>query len=237
MQLIKSLLIVFLLTMLMQFNVYSQEKDTTSAEDKAWEKVDGMEIKPLKEFIKLYPEGIHINDAKALLLMQKRLKLFRQRKKKPKYVITFKQMGESWLESKSMEKEKDVKDIIGFSFIKNAYYTDINHPHMGFAFFRPLGKGSGAIRMTKQGVAFPTKDGSILAIKTNGMNTKDALKELGSINYFGGYHFITPESKSKSTGLDNTVYFGIIKGMGFVHLYGTVTVIAPNGKKTIIKKK
>lgn len=239
MHLIKYLSIVLTLVILWQLNVYSQDQDTTSTEGIAWEKVDGMEIEPLGKFIKLFPEGTHINDAKVLLLMQNRMELYRQRKKKPKYVITFKQMGERWLDSKRVEKEKDVKDIIGFSFVKDAYNTPTGHPHISFGFFQPLGKGSGTITMAKHGVpALPTKDGSILAIKTYGMNTKDALKELGAIDtFFGGYHFITPESKSKWTALEGTAYFGLIKGIGFVHIYGDVTVISPKGKGTIIKEK
>lgn len=237
--LIKNLSIVFIIVFLIQLSILPQDLDSTSVEDLAWEKVDGMEIEPLEKFIKLFPEGTHINDAKALLLMQNRMKLYRQRKKQPKYIITFKQMGERWLDSKKVEKEKGGKDIIGFSFIKDAFYSGTSDQQIGFGFFQPLGKGSGTITMAKHGVpALPTKDGSILAIKTYGMNTKDALRELGAIDtFFGGYHFITSGAEFSWKGLDGAVFFGVIKNIGFVHLYGDVTVLSPKGKETIIKEE
>lgn len=60
----------------------------------------------------------------------------------------------------------------------------------------------------------PTGDGSILAIRTFGL----------PLNYINGIVFQSDK--------DETLYFGVIHGIGLVHLHGKGTVTTPDGKIT-----
>src|SRR4029077_3184783 len=83
-------------------------------------------------------------------------------------------------------------DFIGLAFTKIPV-----DPGVGVLAFRPLGKGRGTVRQTTKGPELPTGDGAIIAIKTYGMNTRDVLRKLeGNESLFGGFHFVTPDTKT-----------------------------------------
>ncbi len=82
--------------------------------------------------------------------------------------------------------------------------------------FRSL--GSGGISLDSEGmVAAPTGDGSILAFRTQGLK----------------YEYASAITFQTSGGME-IIYFGVVHGVGLVHLHGAGKVTMPDGKEVVL---
>jgi len=121
----------------------SQTADEATARA-AWLKVDAFEPEALRAFLSEFPESGYVKDAKALLVMHQRIADYRSRKAKPQFIISTKQLGARWTDSKAASE----RDIVGFAFVK----TDFE-PGVGLAGTLPLFKGTGTVRYTEMALS------------------------------------------------------------------------------------
>lgn len=242
---------IILLVLLAVFSALALRADDDGGDAVDWKKVDAMKTASLEQFITSHPEGGHVEDARTLLLLHHRMAEVRTNEARTQLIIPVLRQDDSQpIEEKKSEPNLAVRvirpedgdgrhaeyapeaEIVGLAFTKLPV-----EPGVGVLSFRPFGKGPGAIRQTASGPVLPSQDGTILAIKTYGMNTKDVLTKLeGDESMFGRFHFITPNTTTDLTSSEGSAYFGVINGMGLVHLYGDVKVIKPDGSQIDIKE-
>lgn len=175
----------------------------------SYEDVNSFDPNSLQKFLKSCPscEGAH--NAKEALELLGIVKKIRQGKKKPDYVIPFKNIGgaDGWAGPGEM-------GFTGYSFEKaQGGYI------LRGVFFGPFtgGKTPGGNVVSFDGEGNPRcadTDGSIIGFNTDGIE----------FTYYGGVKFKTPGNEP--------AYFAVLKGKGFVHLKGAVTVTVA-GKKPV----
>lgn len=171
-------------------------------EEKAWNEVNGMEPTSLKNFLEVFPDGKYVDEAKLYLSLHNKIDAIRSKREKPTFVIPFPKLGERWEEWK---KRRPDKDAVGIFFRK----TDL-----GVTMSISSLLGSGTISFDSyQTPITPTGDGSIVAFRTGGLK----LVYIGSIII-------------ECAG-EEVMYFGVIHGVGLVHLHGKGKVIMPDSKE------
>jgi hypothetical protein len=181
------------------FAFAQEEKEKAGADTEAWNKVDQMNVAQLNDFLKGFPDSRHASEAKFDLSLHQKIADFRSGKAKSALVIPFDKLGERW---KYWCKAKPDRGAVGV--YRNESTAGI---------FRAMGC---AIMSTDYSgmIMAPTGDGSIIAIKTDGLK-------------YGYIADIVFESEK-----GGTLYFAVVKDKGLVHIYGKGKVTIPGGKET-----
>jgi hypothetical protein len=184
------------------------EKSDNSVEEKAYKNVNSFDPQSLRAFLNGFPSGKHSQDAKTALELLDRVQNIKKGKIAADYVIPFENIGgaDGWAGP----------GRIGFT----GYTAGKGRGHITRGvFLGPFNGGEtpgrGLISFDSQGnLRVADTDGSIIGFITNGID----------YGYYGGVKFKTPG--------DAPAYFGVIKGKGFVHLKGAVSVTV-KGKATV----
>ena len=174
----------------------------TNTDEAVWKKVDQMDTKALEKFLADYPNGKNAKDAKFDLALHKKIENIRSGKEKSLLVIPFEKLGDRW---KAWEKRSPEKGAVGI--YRNKESAGI---------FAVMGRAMISSDYSGK-IITPTGDGSILAIRTDGLDYR----------YIGDIVFQSEK--------DDTLYFGVIQGKGLMHLSGKGKVTMPDGKETILK--
>ena len=191
----------------------SEEKQKTP-EQKAWEDVNSLNKKSLQDFLKNFPDGELTKEARAAIELQDKITGIREGKARDAFTISFDVLGEKW---KAWQKRRPEKGVVG-------YFAEKGDGMSTIGIFTPKpfsgGKtpGRGILSFDERGILVsPTGDGSIVAIRTDGLK----------LEWFSGLVFETPT--------EEPIYFAVIEGKGLIHLKGAGKVTLPDGKTTDIK--
>jgi hypothetical protein len=207
--------------------LFAQTSTDSLAEETSWEKVSPFDTKSISSFLKDFPNGNHIEDAKLLFLLQSKLQAIKRKKVKPEFTIPIAKIKQRWSDSKEFDS---TRHFMGWGIEKKSWGP-------AFFVFSPMGKTKETVKMVHHQLpALPTRDGSILAIKTYGLNSKVEFTKMGAENIFGGYHFLTPALEVSWIDRRGAMYFGAIENVGFVYLHGVGKIISPDGKEIEMKK-
>ena len=193
-----------------EFASGAKRKIDSKKQEKAWGEVNSMDATSLHGYLETFPDGQHADEAKIYLSMHNKIAAIKNNQEKPDFVIPFQQFGERW---ESWKKSKPEKGILGIFVGK----TDFG---LSKGVFRAMGGGktSFGVYLDAYGTpAAPTGEGSIIAFQTNGLK----------LEYIGSIIFETPG--------DEAIYFGVVHGVGLVHLHGEGKVTMPDGTEAELK--
>jgi len=189
---------IVLLTALAVYQALAQDLDLqeTNAEGLAWQQVNGMDRTDLTSFLRDFPTGEHAEKARLYLSLQERIASIRDRNEEPEFVIFFGEFGERW---QAWEARRPDQGSVGI-FLKK---TDTGAT---LGIFSPVG-GPTTFSFDEYGIpVIPTGDGSLVAIRTNGLQ----------FEWVDGLSIQTPG--------DNPLYFGVLGDVGLTYLHGQGTV-------------
>lgn len=178
---------------------YTSGQDVDNSEQEAWFNVDQMSINQLKNFIDRYPNGKFANDANFDLSLHQTIADIRADKVIDPVIIPFEDLGERWNYWCEAIPEKGALGV---------FRTESTAGMM-------RAMGASIMSTDYSGMLMvPTGDGSILAIKTNGLPYK----------YIGDIIF--------ESGKEGTLYFAVIRDKGLVHIHGLGKITMPDGTVT-----
>jgi hypothetical protein len=176
----------------------------TEPEREAWAEVQCLDSQSLEEFLESFPEGTHANDARLYLSLFQRIADIQSGLQEPGFAIPFDALGERWEEWKQRLPERGAT---GYAATESQ-----NAVSLSFTFRFP-GCG-GSMAFDSQGTPVsPTGDGSIVTFETHDLK-------------FEYLNSILIESPG-----EETLYFAVVEGIGFVHLHGRGKVTMPDGSE------
>ncbi len=182
---------------------------TDSAEETAWKDVNCFDKQSLQSFIQAFASGKHTQDAKDALELNTQIQNIRNGKETVKFAIQFDDLegGDAWA----------APGDVGFTG-KGIHRLSGDYLSR-YAFFPPMdgGKTPGINVISFDSSGNPrvsVTDGSIVGFATDGVD----------LVFYGGTKFRTPGNAP--------AFFAVIKGKGFVHLKGAVSVTV-KGKETV----
>lgn len=185
------------------------KESTSSIEETEWENVNCFDTQLLQSFLQAFPSGKHTQDAKDALELNNCIRQIKEDKGATNYVIQFGDLGggDAWA----------ALGDVGFTGRGIHRMSDGNISVAYFSTPMNGGKTPGAniISFDSNGnQRVRVTDGSIVAFATDGLE----------LVFYGGAKFKTPGSAP--------AFFAVIKGKGFVHLKGAVSVTI-KGKATV----
>jgi hypothetical protein len=193
-------LVSIALTTYSQEPVRPPQTAAKSPDETAYDKVNSLDPQSLQDYLRQFPAGQHSQNAKDALELQTLVKKIKGGSIDPDLVIPFQSIGGAggWA----------LPGKAGFTgYVIQRQGRDTTSGITWEPFDGGQTPGRDVISFDSNGnPAVADTDGSIIAFTTNGI-------ELG---YYGGVKFETPGAAP--------AFFGVIKGLGFVHLKGAVRV-------------
>jgi hypothetical protein len=181
-------------------------RERSSSETAAWRETSWGDPDALQAFLNRFPDGYWAPQAIFLRTLQRRMGAIRSGGILPDLVITFEQLGprwHSWKRGLSIKEEPDV-GVIAYHLDQTGFFGAIPDPDQ---------PGPNAIIYDAYGVPMTyTGDGSLVIFETNGLE----------LEYINSIVIQSLEGEA--------LYFGVIEGMGLVHLHGRGRVGIPSSQ-------
>ncbi len=172
----------------------------SAAETKAWEQIKCLDVASLETLLAEFPDGSHAYDAELFIALSRKIEVIQAGQEKPEFVIGFPQLGSRW---QAWERDSPGTGLMGYTLSRNSQGVAL-----GISFLLP----GCAISFDMSGMPMTsTGDGSIVTFMTNGLE-------------FEYLNSIVIQSSEQET-----LFFGVIDGLGLVYLHGNGKVVMPNG--------
>lgn len=226
-------------------------------ESKAWEQLDVSSVEAIQGYLSTYPNSTNVVPAQFALELQKVVASVKRGEAKPKIVIPFDGLGRHWARSKSASVDYTLLGILARPQVNenNRYFVFSPIAHRDIRI--KLIHGSRMRSKTEFAISlpvpfFPTRHGSIIAYNTGGTKLGMMVQSCW-VEYNGkirlGYYFdngiatlmddqnlnsddfkkISEKYFIETTG-EAPAYFGVVEGVGLVHLKGKCKVTMADGK-------
>jgi len=184
-------------------------KETSQkTEEDAWINTYIFSKKALVNFLAQYPSGKYATRTILYISLCEKMESLGEKKKKPEFVIPFEKLGHIWEQCRKINKERKTEKAIVGLLVGMVRGEEM----VGYEIRRNAGPGPILIDIHNRPI-LPTKDGSIIFFKTDGLK----------------YEFLNGIVIQGIS--DEAIYFGVIEGIGLVHLRGRGKVITPDGKE------
>jgi hypothetical protein len=179
-------------------------------EEKAWKQVNLLDKESIKIFLYKFPSGAHSEEAKFGLQLQEEIEKIKTKEKIPKLIIPFRSFLSSWEDWRKKNPRTQTMGLFAEKTGATGLFLSLGggktvHSQIIVSIIPETGK-------MKTEIEFPTGDGSIYAIRTDGTR----------FDYIGDVVYETPPGER--------LFFAVIEGLGVVYLHGKGTVILPDGK-------